>query len=129
MNRNLQNMLMVVVFVFAIAFLTPITEFPSAEAIAFTQPIDSLVHSNQDRLTPLARQELQAVRQRRNRDIIEVLDQSQRAELDYYVRSGEKIESAVAKLSLDRDQWDTIQAIVELSRLKTKAILARHGML
>ncbi|WP_157780652.1 hypothetical protein [Calothrix sp. NIES-3974] len=129
MNRNLQNMLMVVFFVFAIAFFSPIIEFPSAKAIAFTQPIDNLVHSNQDRLTPLAHQEIQAVRQRRNRDIIEVLDQSQRAELDYYVRSGEKIESAVTKLSLDRDQWDTIQAIVELSRLKTKAILARHGML
>lgn len=136
MAHNLQKNIIAIILFIAIVLGLPVLGVPNYGNIAIASPqlflISPLALTNQpnpDQLTPQVKQELQAVHQRRNRDIIQVLDQSQRAELDHYVRSGENIESAVNNLNLDRNQWDTIQAVIELSRLKTKAILARHHVL
>ncbi|MBW4605520.1 MAG: hypothetical protein KME29_39710 [Calothrix sp. FI2-JRJ7] len=79
-------------------------------------------------LTPQESQELQAVRQRRNREIASVLNESQRHQLEHFLRSGHDLEYAINTLDIDHDQWDTIQAIMQLSALKTKAIIHRHSL-
>ncbi len=53
--------------------------------------------SSEINLTPLQRQELQAVRQRRNREIEAVLNKSQRAQLNHHLRAGNNINQALRK--------------------------------
>jgi Spy/CpxP family protein refolding chaperone len=82
----------------------------------------------EEKITPQERQELQAVRQRRNRELIQVLNKSQRRQLKHFIRSGQSLENSIEALDLEREQWDTIQAILELSELKIKGILYRHSL-
>jgi predicted metallo-beta-lactamase superfamily hydrolase len=82
----------------------------------------------EEKLTPQERQELQAVRQRRNRELIQTLNKSQRRQLKHFLRSGQSLENSIESLDLERDRWDTIQAILELSELKIKGILYRHSL-
>jgi predicted metallo-beta-lactamase superfamily hydrolase len=82
----------------------------------------------EEKITPQERQELQAVRQRRNRELIQVLNKSQRRQLKHFLRSGQSLENSIEALDLEREQWDTIQAILELSELKIKGILYRHSL-
>ncbi|NJL61703.1 MAG: hypothetical protein HC903_07575 [Methylacidiphilales bacterium] len=82
----------------------------------------------EEKLTPQERQELQAVRQRRNRELIQILNKSQRKQLKHFLRSGQSLENSIEALDLERDQWDTIQAVLELSELKIKGILYRHSL-
>jgi Spy/CpxP family protein refolding chaperone len=82
----------------------------------------------EEKLTPQERQELQAVRQRRNRELIQTLNKSQRRQLKHFLRSGQSLENSIESLDLERDQWDTVQAILELSELKIKGILYRHSL-
>ncbi len=77
-------------------------------------------------LTPQERQELQAVRQRRNREILAVLDLSQRAQLAHNLRHGNNFNQALEKLNLQSEQEDLIKAIMQLTNLKLKAILSRR---
>jgi hypothetical protein len=77
--------------------------------------------------TPQERQELQGVRQSRNREIWEILDESQRIQIEHNLRSGKDIHQALADLDLQIDQWDMIQAIMEWSELKMKRIIYRHS--
>ncbi|AFY99813.1 hypothetical protein [Calothrix sp. PCC 6303] len=77
--------------------------------------------------TPQERQELQGVRQSRNREIWEILDESQRIQIEHNLRSGKDIHQAIAELDLQIDQWDMIQAIMEWSELKMKRIIYRHS--
>ncbi|MFB2770768.1 hypothetical protein ACE1AT_15970 [Pelatocladus sp. BLCC-F211] len=78
-------------------------------------------------LTPQVRQQLQAVRQRRNREIQKVLDSSQLAELTHNLRSGDDFYQALDKLNLQGDQKEMVEAIVKICDLKTKAILSRFS--
>ncbi len=82
----------------------------------------------EEKITPQERQELQGVRQRRNRELIQVLNKSQRRQLKHFLRSGQSLENSIEALDLEREQWDTIQAILELSELKIKGILYRHSL-
>jgi hypothetical protein len=77
--------------------------------------------------TPQERQELQGVRQSRNREIWDILDESQRIQIEHNLRSGKDIHQALADLDLQIDQWDMIQAIMEWSELKMKRIIYRHS--
>jgi hypothetical protein len=77
--------------------------------------------------TPQERQELQGVRQSRNREIWEILDEPQRIQIEHNLRSGKDIHQALADLDLQIDQWDMIQAIMEWSELKMKRIIYRHS--
>jgi hypothetical protein len=81
----------------------------------------------EEEFTPQERQELQGVRQSRNREIWEILDESQRIQIEHNLRSGKDIHQAIAELDLQIDQWDMIQAIMEWSELKMKRIIYRHS--
>jgi Spy/CpxP family protein refolding chaperone len=82
----------------------------------------------EEKITPQEHQELQAVRQRRNHELIQILNKSQRRQLKHLLRSGQSLESSIEALDLERQQWDTIQAVLELSELKIKGILYRHSL-
>ncbi len=79
-------------------------------------------------LTPQVRQQLQAVRQRRNREIQKVLNSSQLTELTHNLRSGDDFHQALDKLTLQGDQKEMVEAIVKIFDLKTKAILSRFSL-
>ncbi|MEH2326752.1 MAG: hypothetical protein V7K32_24950 [Nostoc sp.] len=84
--------------------------------------------SSEINLTPLQRQELQAVRQRRNREIEAVLNTSQRTQLNHNLRAGNNINQALEKLKLhlQPEQQDFVKAIMQFTNLKMKAISSRH---
>ena len=87
-----------------------------------SQALNSLSETN---LTPQERQQLQAVRQRRNRDIKAMLDSSQRAKLGKSLHAGNSLNQALESLDLQPDQQEMVKAIVQISKLKIKAISAR----
>jgi hypothetical protein len=84
--------------------------------------------SSEMNLTPLQSQELQAVRQSRNREIEAVLSKSQRAQLNRNLRAGNNINQALEKLHLQPEQQDFVNAIVQFTNLKMKAISSRHSL-
>jgi hypothetical protein len=84
--------------------------------------------SSEMNLTPLQSQELQAVRQRRNREIEAVLNKSQRAQLNHNLRAGNNINQALEKLHLQAEQQDFVKAIVQFTNLKMKTISSRHSL-
>ncbi|MCX7594142.1 MAG: hypothetical protein N2235_10340 [Fischerella sp.] len=74
--------------------------------------------------TPQLRQQLQAVRQRRNREVQKVLDSSQVAQFTQYLHSGNNFHQALEKLNLQGDRKEMVEAIVKICDLKLKAILS-----
>jgi hypothetical protein len=76
-------------------------------------------------LTPQHRQQLQAVRQGRNREIKAMLDSSQRAKLAKTLHAGNSFNQALESLDLQPDQQEMLKAIVQISNLKIKALSAR----
>ncbi|WP_334844017.1 hypothetical protein [Nostoc sp.] len=85
--------------------------------------------SSEINLTPLQSQELQAVRQRRNREIEAVLNTSQRVRLNHNLRAGNNMNQALQKLNLKPEQQEFVQAIVQYTNLKMKAIASRHSLI
>jgi len=75
-------------------------------------------------LTPQQRQQLQAVRQRKNRDIQAILDSSQRVKLAKTLHAGNSLDQALESLDLQPDQQEMLKAIVQISNLKIKAVSA-----
>lgn len=79
-------------------------------------------------LTPLQRQRLQAVLQRRNKEIQAVLDISQRDELRHQLKSGDNLNEALAALELQPEQQHLIKAIEQLTSLKLRALLSKYSL-
>jgi hypothetical protein len=79
-------------------------------------------------LTPQFRQQLQGVRQRRNREIQKVLSGAQLTQLKQNLQAGDRLTPALDKLQLESDQRDMIKAIVKISDLKAKTILSRYSL-
>ncbi|WGV24871.1 hypothetical protein [Halotia branconii] len=79
-------------------------------------------------LTPQQRQQLQGIRQRRNREINAVLNSSQRTQLAHNLRSGNDINQALETLNLQPEQQELVKAIIQFTNLKMKAILSRHSI-
>jgi len=79
-------------------------------------------------LTPQQRQQLQAVRQRRNKEIQAVLNSSQRAQLARNLRAGSDINQALKKLNLQPEQQELVDAILKFTNLKMKAVLSRYSL-
>ncbi len=79
-------------------------------------------------LTPQQQQQLQAVRQRRNKEISAVLNSSQRAKLAENMRSGNDINQGLEKLNLPPEQKDLINAIIQWTNLKIQATSSRHSL-
>ncbi|BAZ12259.1 hypothetical protein NIES4071_40890 [Calothrix sp. NIES-4071] len=126
MAVNLKKLLSILVLIIAFVLMAP--DIASGWTQLDTANVYSRSLWNQDNVTPQEHQELQAIRQRRNREIAAVLNESQRRQLEHFLRSGHDLEYAINTLDINHDQWDTIQAIMELSALKTKAILYRHSL-
>ncbi|BAY27094.1 hypothetical protein NIES2100_69150 [Calothrix sp. NIES-2100] len=77
-------------------------------------------------LTPLQRQRLQAVRQRRNREIQAVLNSSQRAQLAQELHRGNNLNQGLEKLNLKPEQQELIKAILKFTNLKIKFIFPKN---
>jgi stress response protein SCP2 len=79
-------------------------------------------------LTPLQRQRLQAVLQRRNKEIQAVLDVTQRDQLRHQLHSGYNLNQALTSLELQPEQEYLIKAIEQLTSLKLRALLSRYSL-
>jgi hypothetical protein len=77
-------------------------------------------------LTPLQRQRLQAVRQRRNREIQAVLDLPQRAQLAQELHRGSNLNQALEKVTLQPEQQELIKAILKFTNLKLKFVFPKN---
>ncbi|MEH1852778.1 MAG: hypothetical protein V7L11_14200 [Nostoc sp.] len=121
------NILALILFMPGIAFAAPV-QINTTSGIIFAQTTKTASYSTSSEinLTPLQRQELQAVRQRRNREIAAVLNSSQRDQLNHNLRAGNNIKQALEKLNLQPDQRELVKAIVQFTNLKMKAISSRH---
>jgi hypothetical protein len=73
-------------------------------------------------LTPRQSQQLQAMRQGRNRKIGEVLDASQKSQLLKYLRGGSSLNQAIEKLQLSGEKRDIVRAVAQLYDLRMKAL-------
>lgn len=113
-----------VLFLPAIALATP-TQLEGMNTIIIAQATTSSLELE---LTPQERQQLQAVRQRRNKEITAVLNSSQRAKLAQHLRHGNNFNQALEQLNLRPEQKDFVKAIMQLTNLKIKAILSRHSL-
>ena len=113
-----------------IAWAAP-TKVTSINATFLVQPIKSVNYSNSHSemsLTPMLRQQLQGIRQRRNRDIQAVLNPSQLQQLKHNLRSGDYLDMAIKKLNLTPDQQDMIESMMRIADLKIKALLSKHSL-
>ncbi|MEH2391480.1 MAG: hypothetical protein V7K21_07290 [Nostoc sp.] len=119
--------LVFVLFMPGIALAAPV-QLHTTSGVIFTQTTKTASYSTSSEinLTPLQSQQLQAVRQRRNREIEAVLNTSQRAQLTHNLRNGNNIKKALEKLNLQPEQQDLVKAIVQFTNLKMKAVSSRH---
>jgi Spy/CpxP family protein refolding chaperone len=108
--------------ILAVVLLLPFIASASPEAVDFANRVNV---SQEINLTPQERQQLQAVRQGRNRDIKAMLDSSQRAKVAKSLHGGNSLNQALESLDLQPDQQQMLKAIVQISNLKMKAISAR----
>ncbi|MBW4567050.1 MAG: hypothetical protein KME31_03210 [Tolypothrix carrinoi HA7290-LM1] len=108
--------------ILAVVLLLPFIASAAPAKVDFSK---SAIVAEEINLTPQHRQQLQAVRQRRNRDIQAMLDSSQRAELAKTLHAGNSFNQALESLDLQPDQQEMLKAIVQISKLKMKAISAR----
>ncbi|MBG1264100.1 hypothetical protein [Nostoc commune] len=121
--------LSIVLFMPGIALAVPV-QLHITSGVIFAQITKTATYStlSEINLTPLQRQELQAVRQRRNREIEAVLNTSQRAQFNHNLRAGNNMNQALEKLHLQPEQQDFVKAIFQFTHLKMKAISSRHSL-
>ncbi|MEH2404785.1 MAG: hypothetical protein V7K18_13105 [Nostoc sp.] len=121
--------LSIVLFMPGIALAVPV-QLHTTSGVIFTQTTKTASYSTSSeiKLTPLQSQQLQAVRQRRNREIEAVLNTSQRAQLTHNLRAGNNINKALEKLHLQPEQQELVKAIVQFTNLKMKAVSSRHSL-
>jgi hypothetical protein len=121
------NILALVLFMPGIALAVPV-QINITSGVIFAQITKTASYSTSSEinLTPLQRQEFQAVRQRRNKEIAAVLNSSQRVQLSHNLRAGNNITQALEKLNLQPEQQDLVKAIVQFTNLKMKDISSRY---
>ncbi|MBD2440054.1 hypothetical protein [Nostoc sp. FACHB-110] len=126
----LANILALFLFMPGIALATPL-QLHANSSVILTQV--SLAHSKlsadaEADFTPQERQQLQALRQRRNKEIHAILSQSQRDKLKQKLQAGDNFYQALESLDLYPDQESMIKAVIQLTNLKMKGILSRHSL-
>ncbi|MEH2321028.1 hypothetical protein [Nostoc sp.] len=123
------NILAFVLFMPGIALAAPV-QLPTTSGVIFAQTTKTASYSTSSEinLTPLQSQQLQAVRQRRNREIEVVLNTSQRVQLTHNLRAGKNINQALETLNLQPEQQELVKAIVQFTNLKMKAVSSRHSL-
>ncbi|MEH2374545.1 hypothetical protein [Nostoc sp.] len=125
----LLNILFFVLFMPGIALAVPVRLHTTSGVIfAQTTKTASYSTSSEINLTPLQSQQLQAVRQRRNREIEAVLNTSQRDQLAHNLRAGKNMNQALEQLNLQPDQQQLVKAIGQFTNLKMKAVSSRHSL-
>ena len=113
-----------------IAWAAP-TKVSSVNDTFFTQPVKLVNHSNSPKgmsLTPMLRQQIQGIRQRRNRDIQAILKPSQIQELKHNLRSGDRLDIAIKKLNITPDQQYMIESTVRIADIKIRALLSKYSL-
>jgi hypothetical protein len=124
----LANILALVIFMPGIALAIP---FQANSSIILTQasltPSYLISYSEAD-FTPQERQQLQALRQRRNKEVTKILSSVQRDKLKEKLQAGNNIYQALESLELHPDQESMIKAVMQLTNLKMKGILSRHSL-
>ncbi|WP_016950637.1 hypothetical protein [Anabaena sp. PCC 7108] len=106
--------------------------FFSSPQIIFTSVVEDISNTiafSIDDLTPQERQQLQAVRQRRNKEIFTALNSEQRIQLTHNLHTGSDLNQALEALALSSEQRDLINAVIEFTNLKLKGIFAHHDLL
>ncbi|MEH1871484.1 hypothetical protein [Nostoc sp.] len=132
LTKRLSVFALILALVFSmpgIALAAPV-QFRTTSGVISAQTTKTASYStlSEINLTPLQRQELQAVRQRRNREIETILNTSQRTQLNHNLRAGNNINQALEKLHLQPEQQDFVKAIGQFTNLKMKAISSRHSL-
>lgn len=113
-----------------IAWAAP-AKISSANDTFLTQPVESVNQSDSHSrmsLTPMLRQQIQGIRQRRNRDIQTVLEPSQIQELKHNLRSGDRLDMAIKKLNITPDQQYMIESMMRIADIKIRALLSKHSL-
>ncbi|BAY69699.1 hypothetical protein ACN23B_20455 [Anabaena sp. FACHB-709] len=137
MAINFPKWLAVLATILALLLLMPVTT--SAATFGFHTPSQAIYASAASLvttypsfsdldLTPLQRQRLQSVLQRRNKEIQAVLDISQRDTLRHQIHSGHSFNQALLSLELQPEQQHLIKAIEQLTSLKLKALLVKYSV-
>jgi hypothetical protein len=117
--------LFLLVLIVATVFISP----SFANALPAQLPTIGIINTNLDQnntniieLTPRQRQMIQAVNQARNREISEILDESQHRKLMKLVQEGNSFNQAIDKLKFTEETSDLVKTIVELYDLKMEAL-------
>ncbi|WP_392531740.1 hypothetical protein [Nostoc sp. C117] len=124
------NILALVLFMPGIALAAPVQLNITSSIIVAqaVKPTSDSISFSENNLTPLQSQQLQGVRQRRNKEIQAVLNSWQRARLTHNLRAGNDINQGIKTLNLLPEQQELVEAILKVSNLKIKAILSRYSL-
>ncbi|MTJ07859.1 MULTISPECIES: hypothetical protein [unclassified Anabaena] len=138
MISKLTQRFLTLTLVFTLSFFSLAVPFASANHYFSNSPA-SLTSNNseindsfkfsEDDFTPQEHQSLQAIRQRRNKEIAAILDLSQRNLLTHELHQGNNIDQALEVLNLSSAQRELVNSITVLTNLKLKGIFSRHGLL
>ncbi|GBE95323.1 hypothetical protein [Nostoc cycadae] len=125
----LANILFLVIFMPGIALATPLQIHANSSVIS-AQPYKAAINLAylETDFTPQERQQLQGLRQRRNKEISTILSSFQREKLKEQLQAGHNIYQAIEGLDLHPDQQSMIKAVMQLYHLKTKTILSRYSL-
>ncbi|MTJ49777.1 hypothetical protein [Dolichospermum sp. UHCC 0259] len=130
MINKLTQRLLTLALIFAITFFS--WEVPFAYASHFftnSGEISDNIKLSEYDFTPQENQALQAIRQRRNKEIAAILDLSQRDLLAHKLHNGNDIDQALAALNLSSEQRELVSSINVFTNLKLKGIFSRHSLL
>jgi hypothetical protein len=130
MINKLTQRLLTFALIFAVTFFA--WEVPFASANHFfskSNEIEDSITLSKNDLTPQENQSLQAVRQRRNKEIGAILDVSQRDLLIHELHNGNDIDQALEVIKLSSEQRELVNSITVLTNLKLKGIFSRHDLL
>ena len=126
----LANILALVIFIPGMAVAAPLQIHANSSMVfnQYNQATSNLIAYSEADFTPQERQQLQGLRQRRNKEISNILSSSQRQKLQAQLRAGNNISQALETLDLYPDQENMIKAVMQLINLKMKTILSRHSL-
>ena len=130
MISKLTQRLLTLALVFVFTFC--LWEIPFASANHYFTNSDEIrdnIELSENDFTPQENQALQAIRQRRNKEIAGILNLSQRQLLVHKLHNGNNIDQALEALNLSSEQRELVNSINVFTNLKLKGIFSRHALL
>jgi DNA-binding CsgD family transcriptional regulator len=127
MTSKLIQRLLTFALIFTLAFCS--WEVPFAYANHYFSNSQDNIKFPEGDFTPQENQALQAIRQRRNKEIAAILDLSQRNLLAHKLHNGNNIDQALEALNLSSEQRELVDSINAFTNLKLKGIVSRHSLL